>query len=138
MPLKSIKTTDSCPSSTIKSLHSSFKELYKDRKAPVILNAYFVTGFADAEGSFVIIIRKNPKSKIGWKVETRFQISLHQKDLALLELIRKFFNGVGTIHKQGKDYVEYRVTSIQDLINVIIPHFDKFPLITLLNFLNWL
>ena len=35
--LKSLKTTDSYASNTIKSLHSPFiKELYKDRKAPVI------------------------------------------------------------------------------------------------------
>ena len=26
--------------------------------------------------------------------------------------------------------IQYRVTSLKDLINVIIPHFDKYPLIS--------
>ena len=29
------------------------------------LNPYFITGFSDGEGSFVIIIRRNSKFKIG-------------------------------------------------------------------------
>jgi len=46
-----------------------------------------------------------------------------------LELIKYYF-GQGYITKQGKDSIQYRVTSLQELINVIIPHFDKYPLIT--------
>ncbi len=89
-----------------------------------LLNAYFVTGFADAESSFVISIHKNKKLKIGWEVRASFQISLHQKDLALLKLIRNYFNDVGNIYKKDKDIIHYQVNSIQDLIHVIIPHFD--------------
>jgi hypothetical protein len=29
------------------------------------LNPWFITGFADAESSFVVSVRKNPKFKIG-------------------------------------------------------------------------
>jgi LAGLIDADG endonuclease len=36
---------------------------------------------------------------------------------------------MGSITKQGKDYVQFRVTSIKEL-EVIIKHFDNFPLIT--------
>ena len=95
-----------------------------------LLNPNFVTGFTDGEGSFLIIIRKNPKSKIGWRVEARFTISLHKKDLAILQLIKNFFNGVGNINKERETSVQYHVTTLQDLTNVIIPHFNKFPLIT--------
>ena len=49
------------------------------------------------------------------------------KDKAILENIKSFFN-VGNIHK-GKANVSYTVTSISDL-EVIINHFDKYPLIT--------
>jgi len=63
-------------------------------------------------------------------VEASFQISLHKKDKTLLELIKNYFNGVGTINKQGKDIIQYRVSSLKILTSVIIPHFDKFPLIT--------
>jgi len=45
-----------------------------------------------------------------------------------LELIQSYF-GVGTIVKQGKNNVEYRVSRSQDL-SKILDHFDKYPLIT--------
>jgi hypothetical protein len=47
-----------------------------------------------------------------------------------LRQIQSFF-GVGTIRvNSSNDSVYYSVTRLQDLINVIIPHFDKYPLIT--------
>ena len=45
-----------------------------------------------------------------------------------MELIQKW--GRGIISKQGKNGVQYRVTSLQDLINIVIPHFEKYSLIT--------
>lgn len=95
-----------------------------------ILQPYFITGFTDGEGSFVIKILKNPKLKTNWSVEARFQIKLHKKDIAILELIKNYFKGVGSISKAGKDGIQYQVASLQDLTNIVIPHFDKFPLIT--------
>ena len=46
-----------------------------------------------------------------------------------MELIKLYF-GVGSIYKQGKDSIHYQVSSLLDLTNVIIPHFEKYPLIT--------
>ena len=37
--------------------------------------------------------------------------------------------GVGRIHKHSKDSRQYRVDSIEEL-QVIIDHFDKYPLMT--------
>lgn len=51
-----------------------------------------------------------------------------KKDIYLLELIKTFFGGVGTIASHGKTKVQYRVSSVKDL-QVIIQHFDSFPLI---------
>jgi hypothetical protein len=39
---------------------------------------------------------------------------------------------VGTISPQSKDSVQYRVASLKDLNGIIIPHFDKYPLLHLL------
>lgn len=54
---------------------------------------------------------------------------MHKKDRELLELTQVYFNGVGNITKQGKDSIQYRVSSLKDLA-VIIDHFDNYPLIT--------
>ena len=48
----------------------------------------------------------------------------------MLELIKDSLGGRGSIAPQGKDSLQYRVSSIKDFIDVIIPHFDKYPLIT--------
>jgi len=46
-----------------------------------------------------------------------------------LEQIKSYF-GVGKIYKQGKNNLQYRVISLEDLTNVIIPHFENIHLIT--------
>lgn len=101
----------------------------EDRK--ITLNPLFVTGFSDAESSFVVTILKNPRYKIGWNVQARFQIKLHEKDRALLLLIQNYFQGIGYISKiNNKSTVEFRVSDITSLKNIILPHFDKYPLLT--------
>jgi hypothetical protein len=50
------------------------------------------------------------------------------KDLALLYRIQSFF-GVGNTYV-GNNSASYEVKSLKDLINVILPHFDRYPLIT--------
>lgn len=93
------------------------------------LHPYFVTGFVDAESSFILLMRRDSRLKSGWHVKLIFSIGLHKKDSALLVKIKKHFGGIGSITKQGVNSVSYRVFSIKDL-EVVINHFDKYPLIT--------
>ena len=59
-----------------------------------------------------------------------FQIELHSRDLPLLKKIQSFF-GVGSISVRQRDnQVIYTVRSLNDLTDLIIPHFDKYPLLT--------
>ena len=64
---------------------------------------------------------------IGW---ARFSIGLHKKDREILDIMKSYCGGVGTISPQTKDSVQYRVASLKDLNGIIIPQFDKYPLIT--------
>jgi hypothetical protein len=97
----------------------------------IVLNPSFISGFSDAEGSFVVTILKNPRYKIGWNVQARFQIKLHEKDRVLLLLIQKYFENIGYISKINDRFtVEFRVSDITSLNNIIIPHFEKYSLIT--------
>ncbi len=88
----------------------------------------YVTGFTDGEGSFILTIIKDNKYKTGWRVACRFVLSLHKKDLILLNKIKDFFN-TGNVFNTGKDASQYRVESLKGLEN-IINHFDKYPLKT--------
>lgn len=99
----------------------------KESKA---LKPWFVSGFTDAEGSFSVTIRKNPRSS-SWWVDHRFSIGLHIKDLPLLKLIQEFFGGIGHITVDAKkDRAEFRVSSLEELVGVIFPHFNSYGLIT--------
>ncbi len=101
------------------------------RPRKIVLSPSFISGFSDAEGSFVVTILKNPRYKIGWNVQARFQIKLHEKDRALLLLIQNYFGNIGYISKiNDKSTVEFRVSDITSLNNIIIPHFEKYRLIT--------
>nr|YP_009262004.1 GIY-YIG endonuclease [Chrysoporthe austroafricana]AMX22079.1 GIY-YIG endonuclease [Chrysoporthe austroafricana] len=99
-------------------------------KKRVSLNPFFVTGFTDAEGSFMLILRKKAVVNVGWSVEPVFQIKLHIRDLPLLESMQSFFDGKGVISKDGKNAVCFRVSSLKQILNLIVPHFDKYPLIS--------
>uniref|UniRef100_UPI0022FD92F1 hypothetical protein n=1 Tax=Drechslerella dactyloides TaxID=74499 RepID=UPI0022FD92F1 len=101
-----------------------------DSNNKLILKPWYITGLIDAEGSFIISIIKNPRCKTGWEVQTMFSISLHKKDYTILELIKSYFEGRGSINKERQDSLHYRVKALLDLTNVIIPHFEKYPLIT--------
>ena len=92
------------------------------------LNPWFVTGFTDAEGCFGLYIYKNDKIKTGWSISLVYQISLHKKDKQILEQIQNYF-GVGGITSHGSTSLKYSVRSIKDM-QIIIDHFNKFPLIT--------
>jgi len=91
------------------------------------LHPYFVTGFSDGESYFSISLNRFSKMNTGWIVNLQFGIKLHKKDRYLLELIQAFFMDIGSISSQ--DAVQFRVSSIKDL-QVIVDHFNNFPLIT--------
>ena len=93
------------------------------------LHPLFITGFVDGEGSFMIKVKKNSKYRLGFTVEAVFSITLHKKDLMILQEIQAYF-GIGHIRKDVNNNVKFRVESAKDIFNKIIPHFDKYPLIT--------
>lgn len=93
------------------------------------LNPWWVTGFSDGDGCMRISIIENKRYKVGWAVLPIFQITLKEKDKPILVKIQNFFAG-GSISFQPKQkMVQYRVCSPSILENVI-NHFEKFPLIT--------
>lgn len=88
------------------------------------------SGLIDGEGSFTIVIDKNKVRKLGWRVQLKFQIGLHTKDLNLLCLLQQYLGGIGSIHlASNRDIANYSIDSIKDL-NKLITHLDEYPLLT--------
>ena len=115
--------------STAKVSKNSQHQLSINNEDSFNLNPWFVTGFVDGDGSFSVSIAKK-KSGIGWKIQPIFTIGLDPKDLDLLVQIKVFFK-IGKIYTSKRGIVYYTVGSTKDIIKYILPHFDKYPLISL-------
>jgi LAGLIDADG endonuclease len=90
------------------------------------LNFWFVTGLADAESSFIINIIKDDSRTTGYNIQISFEIGM--KDKTLLENIKDTL-GVGNVYFTNEIY-KFKVSSIDEIVNVIIPHFNEYGLIT--------
>nr|5THG_A Chain A, I-OnuI_e-hCCR5 [synthetic construct]5THG_D Chain D, I-OnuI_e-hCCR5 [synthetic construct] len=92
------------------------------------INPWILTGFTDAEGSFMLRIRNTNNRSVGYYTSLVFEITLHNKDKSILENIQSTWK-VGTINNRGDGTARLSVTRFEDL-KVIIDHFEKYPLIT--------
>ncbi len=116
--------------------YSKGREAFEDNNPTVnnkhtqLIEPWFISGFADAEGCFAIIIRKAPKNNLGWQLEANFLINLHKKDVELLKLIQAYFGGAGRIGKERNGCCDFTIGSLGEILGKIVPHFDKYPLKT--------
>lgn len=91
-------------------------------------------GFVDAEGCFFISHKVNSTS-FGFT----FKIDLHIDDIEVLEKIAKLL-GIGTIYRSKiRNYAGFHVYRLDDIVRVLLPIFEEFPLQTTknLDFLSW-
>lgn len=96
--------------------------------------AHYICGFVDGEGSFHVAVQKNPTTTYKWQLIPEFHVSQHQRNVSVLNLIQSSF-GCGYVkpnhHNSERDVTwVFVVRSRTDLINKIIPFFEKFPLRT--------
>lgn len=95
----------------------------------LLLDPNWITGFCDAEGYFNIIISAQSVDK--WRVRASFEINLHTKDIDILYKIQKYFKGIGNIYvRKNRFLCVYMVNKINELNEIIILHFNKYPLIS--------
>ena len=117
---KSARITRRCRFCFVKSHSTKFKEANYDDAF-----ANWLCGFTDGEGNFHSIKGHGQA----------FRINLREDDLPILEEIRNRL-GCGIIHFLNKtqydscrrDQYQYTVATLVDLINIIIPFFDKYLL----------
>lgn len=94
----------------------------------VILDLYLISGFVSAEGCFYVRI-PSTNSKLGYRVQLWFRITQHSRDLRLMGKIVEYL-GSGKIYKySGKSAVSLIIVYFTDITNVIVPFFNKNPVI---------
>jgi len=104
----------------------------------VILNPHWISGFTSAEGNFDVRMPAT-NSKLGHRVQLRFRISQHSRDLILMQKIAEYL-GSGKIYKYpGKSAVSMSIVDFKDITNTIVPLFNENPIIgtKLHDYIDW-
>lgn len=94
------------------------------------LHPWFITGYTDGEGSFSIRLRTKSNSQFGFHISIVYSIcaEVNPLNLKLLEQVKEYFGGVGSIRRSGSMY-SYEISSVKSIVNVR-KHFEEFPLQT--------
>lgn len=84
------------------------------------LDPEFVTGFCEAAASLTF-------SRSGKQLSLYFAVKLPARDRALLERLRDFFAGAGTLYDQASGSAAYyRIARLREL-EAVVGHFDAHP-----------
>ena len=107
-------------------------------KLPTTIEPEWLTGFTDADGSFIIKLVKSQRYKLGETVQLVFQLAQHSRDEALLILIIEYL-GCGYLYKHSENAVIIRVINFNDIVTIIIPFFKKYKIrgMKALDFEDW-
>ena len=93
---------------------------------------HWLSGFVDGEGCFDLAIHR-PGSSAGGTGSARLSIGLRSDDSEILGQIQSFWQcGVKLYDpregKPGRSKSVLQIVRTDDLVNVIVPHFNAFPL----------
>ena len=90
----------------------------------------YITGYVDGEGCFTVTFNRRPKMLIGWELRPSFSVSQNEDRRQVLDLMKEYF-GCGYIRRDYSDKtVKFEIRDRNQLIDKVIPHFEKFPLIS--------
>jgi len=97
----------------------------------------WLSGLIDGEGSFGLQLPPNRKGAAGGGSPRAFlQINLRDDDAPVLSLVQQYWRcGTFSVQKRCEQMnkphpcLMYRVVGIRELKAIILPHFDRFPLL---------
>ena len=94
----------------------------------IILNPQWVTGIIDSEGNFSIFVQKTKDKP---KFSLAFKVTQKEHSKGILVDLQKYFN-CGNIYWDNEKENAYKfvVQRIEDIVEKVIPHLDKYPLLT--------
>ena len=91
-------------------------------------NLEWLVGFVNGDGCFFINFQKSTYNKNKISINLKFQITQHSRDRTLFESLRTLL-GCGRIQEETKrPVINFIVTKLGDIINIIIPIFEKYHL----------
>jgi hypothetical protein len=93
--------------------------------------AEYISGYVDGEGCFTVTFNVRKKARLGLELRPSFSVSQNKEKSQVLYLMQKFF-GCGYIRPTYRDKtLKYEVRNHEDLMFKIIPHFERYPLLSM-------
>ena len=90
----------------------------------------YISGYVDGEGCFSVSFSKRKRFLVGWETKPSFSVSQNYDRAEVLFLMQKKFR-CGFMRRDFSDRtLKYEVRRLDDLIQKIIPHFEKYPLLS--------
>ena len=99
----------------------------------------WLTGFIDGEGCFSVSFNKREKLTFGIEVRPSFSIAQSNKRIPIqkrkevLEAIKQYFDCGAIRVDRATGMAIYESRNLTDLVTKILPHFKKYPLLTVKN-----
>ncbi|MBI5005101.1 MAG: LAGLIDADG family homing endonuclease [Candidatus Lloydbacteria bacterium] len=90
----------------------------------------YISGYVDGEGCFSVSFSRRQKFLVGWETKPSFSVSQNEDRSETLYKMQKIFKS-GFMRRDFSDKtLKYEVRSLDDLITKVIPHFEKYPLLS--------
>lgn len=87
----------------------------------------YISGLTQTDGSFFCSIILSSKHRFGIQFRPKFTITADLDSKYVLDSIKLYFN-CGIVTTNIKNYTaEYEVNKLEDLYNIIVPHFKNYP-----------
>lgn len=86
---------------------------------------WYLSGFCDGEGSFNASLRMRKDHKLHWQIVLTFNVA--QRDISNLLQLQKYLN-CGRLQKRRDGVHYFVVTNYIDLVEKVIPFFERFTL----------
>lgn len=94
---------------------------------PKIPDPNWVSGFAAGEGSFSINVLKF-NNKAGVQIQLKFKLTQHTRDEELVKSLINYLDCGNYYPFAGRELGNFYVAGLSDILNKIIPFFDKYPI----------
>ena len=90
----------------------------------------YLSGFADGEGCFCVTFNKSKRHRFGWEIRPSFSASQNYDKAEILRMFKSHLK-CGSIRPDRSDKtLKFEVRSVTELVEKVIPHFEKYPLLS--------
>ena len=91
---------------------------------------WYLSGYADGEGCFCVSFSRSRRHRFGWEVRPSFSVSQNVDRMEVLKMFQNYL-GCGSIRPDRSDKTfKFEIRSVSELVAKVVPHFEKFPLMS--------